>query len=142
MIKILGFLLITISFSAQALQATEFKDQFGELHQVDLVNTTVLYASDKKAGDKAVAFFSANKEALEGITYIANISRMPSFISDWIAIPAMKDYGFPVLLQREGELYSEHTLEKGDLLKVEYKNGQAIRTTIVPSAQPLSEALK
>jgi hypothetical protein len=46
------------------------------------------------------------------IIYVADVHKMPKLITRWVAIPRMKDYGFPIGLDKEGTITKDWKREE------------------------------
>ena len=90
-----------------AVQAFELEDQFGSVAGANEDTKIILFSRDMEGGDVI-------KEALSGrdgeflaerhVVYVADISRMPGLIARFFAVPKMRQYSFPMLLDREGKV--------------------------------------
>ncbi|TCN90757.1 hypothetical protein [Shewanella fodinae] len=88
------------------LQPLTLQDQFDAELALDSSNKLLVFTRSMAGGKIA-------REALEGVSgetmrsngliYIADISGMPSLIARLVAIPKMKDFSFPVALDRDGQ---------------------------------------
>lgn len=88
------------------LAAFTFKDQFEKDHSLTPKVKKVVFAFSNATGQLMKTYVSLQpKDYLSSrdILYIADISGMPTVISNMFAIPAMKDDGFPILLIKEKE---------------------------------------
>ncbi|WFE68276.1 hypothetical protein P8S54_08625 [Thiomicrospira sp. R3] len=102
-----GFLLMLPVAFAQSIQAVTFEDQHGEVISLDSTVTWAIFSHHNKGA-------KMTKEAIDkvGITdfsayqgvYIADISRMPAFVTRMFAMPAMRKYEFSLALDYEGNL--------------------------------------
>ncbi|MCL1076265.1 hypothetical protein [Shewanella dokdonensis] len=88
------------------LRPLELQNQFETKQTLDSNNKLLIFTRSM-AGSKIArtALDGVNAEAMQGIglIYIADISGMPSLIARLVAIPKMKDFSFPVALDREGQ---------------------------------------
>lgn len=76
-------------------------DQFGTYHTVDRHIKRILVSSQKDISAQMNNFLASKPaDYLEkrGAVYIANISKMPSLITKYIAIPKLKKYKHTILL--------------------------------------------
>ncbi|QUN06174.1 hypothetical protein KDN34_01480 [Shewanella yunxiaonensis] len=104
-------------FTLQSAQASEYA--VGDTLQPVTLQDQFDAPQSLNDGDKLLVFTRSMaggkiaREALSGVTteqmqhigllYIADISGMPSLIARLVAIPKMKDFSFPVALDREGQ---------------------------------------
>lgn len=91
---------------AQSVEVTTFEDQWEKKHELNSETRWLVVSQAMEAGDIVKGAF--NNLALKNpqeykMLYIADISRMPSFISSMFAIPKMRDYIFPIGLIREDD---------------------------------------
>ena len=88
------------------VQAFELKDQFGHVGGVDEDTKLILFSRDMEGGDlirKSLEGRDGKFLAERHGVYVADISRMPGLIARLFAVPKMREYSFPMLLDREGE---------------------------------------
>ncbi len=95
----------SIAFAQSVPEAT-FEDQWEKQHKIAASTKWLVISQAMESGDIVKAAFN-NLELKSPqqyqMLYIADISGMPSFISNMFAIPKMKDYIFPIGLIREEE---------------------------------------
>ena len=106
----------------------------------------VLLVARDMAGGKLV------KTALEGrpqgyleqrhAVFVADISRMPSLISKMFAVPAMRDYNYRVLLDREPSVASHYEVPADSLLWITLDHGKPLSRQVYSAAPALREALE
>lgn len=83
------------------LPALSLSDQFDQHHDVAACRDLLLFAPDRDSAGVAQDYLDARAAAgLDGVCYIADISGMPGVITRLFALPAMRDYAYPVLLGR------------------------------------------
>jgi len=76
-------------------------NQFKKQHQVIRKDKLLILTFEKDIADKVKQYLEIqSKDFLEKkhAKYISDISKMPSFITTWIALPKMKKYPFPIML--------------------------------------------
>lgn len=111
---IFSLLMTFIALSAQAGQYTvgdkiepiSLKDQHAKSHIVDASAEVILFSRDMKGSDLLKqGLTDVGPEYLIGkkAVYIADISRMPKLIAKMIAIPAMRERPYSMLLDRDGK---------------------------------------
>lgn len=110
---IISFLFIAISVWGAAYQVGEsiqpltLKDQFGKIHPLKEMPHTLIMVYEKGTAATVNEYLAAqDKGYLSGhnASFIADISGMPTFISNAFAIPKMQKYPHTVLLIDEEEL--------------------------------------
>lgn len=107
-----------------SLDLTALEDQNGNSFEDHSVMQGVLFVRGMETKDLV-------KETLAGLdpsclsdgtlVYVADISKMPGFIAKMVAIPRMRDYGYPVWLDRDGTTTDAFPVREGlvTLLTVE-----------------------
>lgn len=136
--RLLFFILLSINLYAIEFKVgdtfgnTTYKDQFDKPHTIDDKVQTLIIAFTRDTGNVVKDVLSTtNREELSktNVLYLADISGMPSFVSDFFAVPKMKKYSFDVLLERQNDLkkvypYSE---EKITVIKLNNSKIEAIK---------------
>lgn len=93
------------------------EDQHGVARSVDASTRGMLFSRDMDGGAfvrEALAEDGAAKLEQAGVVYVADVHRMPGPIRRWIAIPRMRDRGYPVLLDTEGEATASFPSTEGE----------------------------
>ena len=73
--------------------------------------------------------------------FVADIQRMPALISKLFAIPAMRDYSYRVLLDREGRIASRYPGQAGQVSWLRLKDGVLVSEQAFADAVALKAAL-
>ncbi len=103
-------------------------DQHDKVGAVNKATSYILFVRDRKANKiitEALKNISAEYLTDKNIIYVADISRMPSFVSSWFAIPKMKKYSYRILLDREPKLSKQFSSEK-DKVSLFYLNNLSV----------------
>lgn len=145
--------LVLLCGSAMALEKGErllpwtLLDQFDKAYSLDQQARIVLVARNM-AGAKLLHAALADKpqgflEERQAV-FVADVSRMPSVISTLFAVPAMRDYPYRVLLDRESRVASRYPAADDQLLWLDLQDGvlRDSRTFTQAQAQALREALE
>ena len=74
--------------------------------------------------------------------FLADISGMPAPIASLFAVPAMRDYGYRVMLDRSGRVASRYPGEKSELLWLDLDNGELRGQRQFTDAGALRQALQ
>ncbi|PYC28811.1 FAD/FMN-containing dehydrogenase [Pseudomonas mosselii] len=74
--------------------------------------------------------------------FVADIQRMPALISKLFAIPAMRDYSYRVLLDRDGQVASRYAGEEGQVLWLSLDKGVLVGQKTYTAADDLKAALQ
>ncbi len=107
-------------------------DQFEKQHQVNEKDKLLILTFEKDIAEKVKQYlevqstdFLKNKQA----KYISDISKMPSLVTSWIAIPKMKKYPFSIMLiydeygknfsQKNGKI-TVYRINKNKIISVEF----------------------
>jgi hypothetical protein len=144
-------LLAFIPLWAQALEPGErlapwtLLDQYDQAFSLDNRTTTLLVARDME-GAKLVkaALQDRPKGYLEArhAVFVADIQRMPALIAKMFAVPAMRDYNYRVMLDREGRVASRYRAADGAVLWLQLKDGRLLAQHEYTDAAVLREALE
>lgn len=115
-------------------------DQFDEKIKVQTEGTTTLMLSFEKDVSSGIKAFLETKDKNflndNNITYISDISKMPSFVTNWFALPKMKKFDFKVALiydeeagkeiPRQEEKVSVITLKDNNIIAMKFVEPQAL----------------
>lgn len=120
-------------------------DQYEQPFTLDNSTTTLLVARDM---DGAKLIKEALKDQPKGYlearhaVFVADIQRMPALIAKVLAVPAMRDYSYRVMLDREGRVASRYPGAEGQVLWLQLKEGQLLSQREYANASELREALE
>ncbi|QBF27304.1 FAD/FMN-containing dehydrogenase [Pseudomonas tructae] len=73
--------------------------------------------------------------------FVADIQRMPALISKLFAIPAMRDYSYRVVLDRDGKVVARYPGAEDKVLWIELEQGKVMAQKEYASAEELAGAL-
>lgn len=144
-------LLAVVPLWAQALEVGErlapwtLLDQYDQAFTLDNRTTTLLVARDM---DGAKLIKQALKDQPKGYlearhaVFVADIQRMPALIAKMFAVPAMRDYSYRVMLDREGRVASRYPGAEGSVLWLQLKDGRLLEQHEYTDAAQLHEALE
>lgn len=131
---LLGMLLPGLALAVEkgsTLEPWTLQDQFEKAHSLDDSTRVLLVARDMD-GSKLVkaALAERPKGYLEArhALFLADISRMPALISRLFAVPAMRDYSYPVLLDRDAAIASRYASDEGKVLWVRLEQRRVLET--------------
>lgn len=136
---------------AQALEPGErlapwtLLDQFDQPASLDADLEVLLVARSMAAGKLvSAALDDAPKGFLEQhhAAYVADISRMPAAVSALFAVPAMRRYGFRVLLDREARVAPRYTPVSDDVVWLRLDNGVLVERRVFADSASLRAALE
>ncbi|MEG1629065.1 FAD/FMN-containing dehydrogenase [Pseudomonas sp.] len=145
-------LLLSLSpLLAQAVEVGEqlkpwtLLDQYDQAYSLNDQTRTLLVASNMD-GAKLVkaALEDRPKGYLEArnTVFVADIQRMPALISNLFAIPAMRDYSYRVLLDRDGSVATRYAPAEDKVLWLQLDKGQVVSQREFTSAEELRQALE
>jgi len=120
-------------------------DQFDQAFTLDNRTQTLLVARSME-GAKLVnaALQGQPKGYLEArhAVFLADIERMPRLIAKMFAVPAMRDYSYRVMLDREGRVAPKYPGAVDSVLWLQLKDGQLVAQHEYATAAQLREALE
>jgi hypothetical protein len=131
----------------ESVELKGIEDQRGNLFTHQSSMQTLLFVDDMSAKTlvkKSLQNVDLGCMEQGKLVYLADISGMPSLISDLIAIPKMRRYLYPIWLDREGKV-SEMLPVKDDQVTVLSLNNQVIESvsfagSVVALTDQLSKA--
>ncbi len=113
------------------LEPWTLQDQFEKAHSLDDSTRVLLVARDMGCSKLVKAALAERpKGYLEArhALFLADISRMPALISRLFAVPAMRDYSYPVLLDRDAAIASRYASDEGKVLWVRLEQRRVLET--------------
>jgi|LNAP01.1.fsa_nt_gb hypothetical protein len=144
-------LLSLLPLWAQALEEGErlapwtLLDQFDQPFTLDNQTQTLLVARSMDAAKLvAAALQDQPKGYLEArhAVFVADIQRMPRLIAKMFAVPAMRDYPYRVMLDRDGRVAPRYPGPVDKVLWLQLKDGQLVGQYEFATAAQLREALE
>jgi hypothetical protein len=151
-VKYLIALLLSLSpLLAQAVEVGERLAQWTLLDQHDQAyslndQTRTLLVARNMDGAKLVKAALADRpkgylEARNAV-FVADIQRMPALISKLFAVPAMRDYSYRVMLDRDGKVVARYPGAEDKVLWLQLEQGRVVAQNEYASAEALREALE
>lgn len=143
--------LVLLASGAQALETGErlppwtLNDQFERSYTLDDQLRILLVArSMDSAKLLGAALEGQPKGYLEArrALFVADISRMPGLIGKLFAIPAMRDYSYRVLLDREAQVVPQYAAPEQGVLWLQLDNGVLRERKVFSDALALRAALE
>lgn len=150
MSRVLGGMLLMVWTSLAVAQESPaigwtLLDQFDQPYTANADLKVLLVAHDM-AGSKLVKAVLAERPAgyldARHVAFVADISRMPAPISKLFAIPAMRDYAYRVLLDREPRVASRFPAQADAVTWLQLEQGKVVSTRQLDSAEALRQALE
>ena len=137
--KLLIFLTVTGSLFAglsvgQPFPKTPFQDQFEKRHTVPDEERIVIVSFEREVSDAVNAFLGKQPKdflAKHRATYIADISAMPTIISTLFALPKMRDYRYPILLNRDEAFKKKYDNKEGKLTIYRLEDGKIVSVNFI-----------
>lgn len=147
----IALLFSLLSLLANALEPGEklapwtLLDQHDQAYSLDNSTHILLVARDMD-GAKLVKAALAQQpkgylEARDAV-FVADIQRMPALISKLFAIPAMRDYTYRVLLDRDGRVASRYSGQDGQVQWLQLQQGVLVSQQSFADAAALKAALE
>lgn len=146
-----GLLLIAAAASADQadidarLPAAVMEDQFGQQHQLGDCRRLILFAPDRDSSELVQSVLSDSEHGLladKTLCYVADISGMPALITRMFALPAMRDYGYPVILVREPDSLSTLPRRPAQVTVIDVNAGEIERIGFADNAEALRHSLQ
>jgi hypothetical protein len=120
-------------------------DQFDQAFTLDSRTQTLLVARSMEAAKLVDAALQGQpKGYLEArhAVFLADIQRMPHLIAKMFAVPAMRDYSYRVMLDREGRVAPRYPGAVDKVLWLQLKDGRLMDQHEYATAAQLREALE
>lgn len=143
--------LALLAGSAQAVEPGErlsrwtLSDQFEESHALDEQVRVLLVARSMEGGklvEQALAGLDRDYLPARHALFVADISRMPRLIGSLFAIPAMRDYNYRVLLDREASVVPQYRAPEAGVLWLDLQAGVVRERREFADATALRQALE
>ena len=120
-------------------------DQFDQAFTLDSRTQTLLVARSMEAAKLVDAALQGQPEGyLEArhAVFLADIQRMPRLIAKMFAVPAMRDYSYRVILDRDGRVAPRYPGAVDKVLWLQLKDGRLMAQHEYATAAQLREALE
>ncbi|QXH61279.1 FAD/FMN-containing dehydrogenase [Pseudomonas azerbaijanorientalis] len=120
-------------------------DQFDQAFTLDSRTQTLLVARSMEAAKLVDAALQGQPEGyLEArhAVFLADIQRMPRLIAKMFAVPAMRDYSYRVMLDRDGRVAPRYPGAVDKVLWLQLKDGRLMAQHEYATAAQLREALE
>lgn len=147
----LGLILSLLVTLSQALETGErlapwtLLDQYEQPYSLDDGLQVLLVARSMEGGKLVNAALEGQpKGYLEArhAVFVADISRMPALVSSLFAVPAMRDYNYRVLLDRESRVVSRYPGDESRVLWLRLEQGRLLEQREFGDAAALRAALE
>lgn len=131
--------------SGDTLAPWTLLDQHDQPYSLSPETRVLLVARDMDGARLVKAALAARPkgylEARQAV-FVADIQRMPALISKLFAVPAMRDYSYRVMLDREGRVASRYAGDAGQVLWLTLDHGKLVAQRAFSDAQALGAALE
>ena len=128
----------------ETLNLKGLEDQNGQAFQYQNTMKNVLLVEGMSAKNIAQKSFEAIDTACMArgeLVYLADISGMPSLISNMVAIPKMQDYAYPVWLDREGDTAQGLPTQEGQVSLIKIEQGTMTQVDYYDNVATLTKRL-
>lgn len=148
---ILVILLTSLSLTVQALEpgdrltSFDLQDQFEKPARLSDTTALVLVASSREAAgvvDEAIKEQPKGYLEARNALYVADVSQMPGFITNWFLVPSMRSANYRILLDWDSVVAPRHLGQDGQVLWLELDQGEIVERRTFTSADDLREALE
>jgi len=129
----------------QSLSSLDLPDQFGKHHSIKAMPTLLIIAFEK--GTAATVNDCLGKEKSDYLSshkalYIADISKMPSFIAKVFALPKMEKYPYTVLLIQDEEQGAKFPAKEEKITLIHLEGNTIKKIDYLSSANELKQAIE
>lgn len=144
-------MLCLISSAAMALDTGErlepwtLLDQFEQPYSLDNQLQVLLVARDMDGSNMIKAALQDKpKGYLEQrhAVFLADISKMPSLIAKMFAVPAMRDYSYRIMLDRDARIVPRYEVAESSVLWLQLDAGKLVKRQSFTDADALRAALE
>ncbi len=128
----------------QPLPALTLKDQHDKAWQIEADTRLVLFAAGRKASNLALAVLGAQpKDFLpqRRALYLADMSRMPGFVTRTFALPSLRDQPFRVGVSLDERVLADWPAQSDAVLLIDLEQGKVSRIRSAATEAELRVAL-
>ena len=128
----------------QPLPALTLKDQHDKAWQIEVDTKLVLFAAGRKASNLALAVLSAQPKGFleqRNAVYLADMSRMPGFVTRTFALPSLREQPFRVGVSLDERVLADGPAQPDAVLLIDLEQGRVSRTRSAGSEAELRTAL-
>ena len=128
----------------QPLPALQLKDQYDQAWQIGTDTKLVLFAAGRKASNLAMAVLSAQPKGFleqRKAVYLADMSRMPGFVTRTFALPSLREQPFRVGVSLDERVLADWPAQPDAVLLIDLEQGRVSRTRSAGSEAELRTAL-
>lgn len=145
------FLMIALSVWAipykvgQTVPALDLSDQFEKKEVLNEMPQTLIFTCEKGASATVNDFLKTQDGAYlqkYNTVYVADISGMPSFITEVFALPKMRKFAYSVLLIRDEQQGLKFPREEGKVTVMKLKGDLLTSIAYVSTSEQLKAAIE
>ena len=149
---LLSCLLLTVAVTSHAseyavgdnLATAQFTDQFDSAQSVDNDTHWLLFTRSMAGAEiaqKALEGASKTQFVNAKLIYVADVSAMPSLILKFAAMPKMQDLGYPIALDKEGDLSKLYPVADDAAALIDLKQLQVTQIRYFDNSDALKQSL-
>jgi hypothetical protein len=132
------------SIFAQSFSAITFETQHETKMALDNITNWVFFAKSKDGSKMLQQVFKDLKVDKQWLVekkaiYVGDISGMPSLIARFFALPKMRDYNFPIALDKEGDITKDWQGKTEFVTIYKIKNLQVLETIQLDEVDKLKQ---
>lgn len=134
-----------VSEAGERLAPWTLLDQFDQPYSLDKRTQTLLVARSMDAAKLVKAALQDRPKGyleMRSTVFVADIQRMPTLIARMFAVPAMREYSYRVMLDRDGRVAPRYPGAVDKVLWLQLSDGQLVARHEYASASELREALE
>lgn len=131
--------------TGQTVVLDGIEDQRGSLFAHQNTMQMLLFVDGmaaKKVARNSLQSLDSDCMAQGKLVYLADISGMPSLISNLIAIPKMRKYPYPIWLDREGDVSESLPVQDGQVTVIEVQNQTIESVKFAGDAKTLTDQIQ
>ena len=129
----------------KTLAELRLEDQHGDMHTIAPDTRMIVFAGDMDASKIVHALLGEREPDYlprHRAVFIADIHRMPGFVTRFIALPRMRRYPYRMLLIRDDKTGERFARREGAVSIVTLDGLQPVATSYVTSADTLERAIR
>lgn len=127
------------------IEGFQLEDQFGKVGRVDESTGLILFSRDMEGGELlSTALQDKNSRFLSDrqTVYVSDINGMPGLVARLFALPKMRNRGYPMLLDRKGEVTARLPDQEGAGTLIELDELQIVRIDFLSNAEEITAHLE
>lgn len=130
----------------ETLTPLTLKDQFGKLHSLKETTKKIIFVFKKDSGHVVRGYLNKQKDNYlesRNILFVADTSKMPAMIREYVAMPDLRERDYPVLVVYNQTLANKFKNEKEQekIMVAELENFQVTAVHFVSTEKELAELI-